>query len=112
MTMLFGAVGQTLAHGIMNNVKLKVWYNAGLATALLGHVPLCIAYGYVIERDGLASGWDWAIGFAYAVFAYVAVFRMLIMKSLEDKNSPVSIRRGRTASLRQALRSMRESAWM
>lgn len=91
--MLFGAVGQMLAHGVVNNLKLRQaglrWgYNSGLLTALLGHVPLCIAYGYQAERLGLATGWDWLIGFVYAVFAYVVVFRAVIMKNLENPHSP------------------------
>lgn len=91
--MLFGAIGQMLSHGFINNVKLKkaglrYGYNSGLATALFGHVPLCIAYGIYIEQQGLATGLDWVIGFLYAVFAYVVVFRIIIMKSLEDPNSP------------------------
>jgi len=41
MPMLFGAIGQTLAHGVINNVKLKAaklryGYNSGLAAAALG----------------------------------------------------------------------------
>ena len=92
MPMLFGAVGQMFAHGILNNVMLKraglrYGYNSGLATALFGHVPLCIAYGYYVEAHGLATAWDWVIGFAYAVFAYVVAFRMVIMKVFEDVNT-------------------------
>ncbi|MGE6786701.1 HXXEE domain-containing protein [Ensifer adhaerens] len=91
--MLFGAVGQMLAHGVINNLKLKAaglryGYNSGLVTAALGHVPLCIGFGYYLTTHNLATGWDWAIGFAYAVFAYVVVFRMVIMKSQEDPQSP------------------------
>lgn len=91
--MLFGAIGQMFSHGGMNNVYLKkaglrYGYNSGLATALFGHVPLCIAYGYYIETAGLATAWDWVLGFLYAVFAYVVVFRMVIMRVFEDKNSP------------------------
>lgn len=90
--MLFGAIGQVLAHGVLNNVVLKragrrYGYNSGLATAVLGHLPLCVLYGIYIEQQGLATPWDWIIGFLYAVFAYVVVFRLGIMKALEDRNS-------------------------
>lgn len=91
--MLFGAVGQMLAHGFINNIKLKqaglkYGYNSGLITALFGHVPLCIFYGIYIEDAGMATGWDWGLGFLGSVLAYVVVFRMIIMKSLENKDSP------------------------
>ena len=91
--MLFGAVGQMFAHGILNNVLLKRaglrWgYNSGLATTLFGHIPLAIAYGYHVEAMGLASVWDWVVGAVGMVLAYALVFRTLIMKSLEDENSP------------------------
>ena len=91
--MLFGAVGQMFAHGILNNILLKRaglrWgYNSGLATALFGHVPLAIAYGYYVESMGLATLMDWVIGVVGMVLAYGLVFRMMIMKNLEDENSP------------------------
>lgn len=93
MPMLFGGVGQLLAHGVLNTVMLKraglrYRFNSGLVTTLLGHVPLAIAYGYAVETMGLATAWDWVIGFAYAVFAYAVVFRLIIMKSLENADSP------------------------
>lgn len=92
MPMLFGAIGQGLAHGVLNNVVLKRaglrWgYNSGLATTILGHWPLAIAYGSVVSSQSLASGWDWLIGIAYAVFAYVVIFRSAIMGSLANRNS-------------------------
>lgn len=93
MPMLFGFGIQMLGHGFINNKLLKkaglrYGYNAGLATALFGHVPLCIAYGIYVERMGLATGWDWVFGIAYTIFGYAIIFRKLIMKPLEDKNSP------------------------
>jgi hypothetical protein len=90
MPMLFGAIGQMFAHGILNNVMLAkaglCWgYNSGLATALFGHVPLAIAFYRAADN---ATPSDWALGFAYAVFAYLVVFRTIIMGGLEDKKSP------------------------
>ncbi|WP_026784900.1 HXXEE domain-containing protein [Pleomorphomonas koreensis] len=92
LPMLFGAM-QMFAHGILNNVLLKRaglrWgYNSGLVTAFFGHLPLAIAYGYYVETMGLASAWDWVIGAIGVVVAYGLVFRMLIMKNLEDEHSP------------------------
>lgn len=67
--MLFGAIGQVFTHGILNNVGLK---QAGLR------------YGY---NSDLATTWDWVIGFTYAAFAYIVVFRMGIMKMFENVNA-------------------------
>jgi len=93
MPMLFGAVGQLFSHAILNNVHLKraglrCGYNSGLATALFGHLPLCIVYGYYVEAQGLTTAWDWIIGVVYAAFAYVVVFRKCIMMGLANVNSP------------------------
>ncbi len=92
MPMLFGMLGQMLAHGVLNNVALKraglrYGYNSGLATALLGHTPLAIAYIVHISGNGLAAWWDWAIAIGYAVFAYIVVFRIAIMGSLAKVDS-------------------------
>lgn len=84
MPMLFGMFGQLLSHAFLNNLALKraglrYGYNSGLATALLGHTPLAVAYIVHIGSNGLAAWWDWAIAIAYAVFAYVVVFRIGII---------------------------------
>ncbi len=91
--MLFGAISQGLAHGVLNNVLLKragfrYGFNSGLITTVPGHIPLTIAYGYIVETMRLATAWHWVVGFLGAVFAYAVVFRMLIIKSLEDASSP------------------------
>jgi hypothetical protein len=54
---------QVIAHGILTNVKLKAPYNPGMGTALLGFLPLGVYYVYLIK--GVATTWDWGIGFAY-----------------------------------------------
>lgn len=73
---------------LLKKAGLRYVYNSGLATALFGHVPLCIGYGYYIETAGLTTAWDWVFGALYAVFAYAVFFRLIIMKVFEDKNSP------------------------
>jgi Protein of unknown function with HXXEE motif len=88
MPVLFGAVFQVAAHGIFTNLKLRRLYNAGLATALLGHVPVGVCYIYYVQHNGLASRWDWLIAVLYVAFAYAIVFRMIIMNRLADENSP------------------------
>lgn len=90
MPMLFGGVAQLLMHGIVNNRLLGRghWYNSGLASTALGHVPLFAAYAYIVQTNGLATGWDWGIAAVYAVLAYVVVLRIAIMKLMGDEHSP------------------------
>lgn len=88
MPMLFGGVAQLVLHGIVNNRLLGTWYNSGLASTVLGHLPLFIAYVYVVHTNGLVTIWDWGIAVVYAVAAYFIVMRKFMMDMLKDKNSP------------------------
>jgi len=58
-----------------------------LATTAFGHIPIALLYISYVQRHGLATGWDYVVGFAYAVIAYALFFRRL-MFALADKNSP------------------------
>ncbi len=86
--MLFGGVAQVIVHGIVNNKILKTWYNSGLATSVLGHLPLLILYIQHIENQNLATIWDYVIGMILMIVWYVIVIRILIPKLWESKNSP------------------------
>ena len=59
--------GQLFAHGVQCNIKLKTWYNPGLATGIIGHVPLGIWYLVEVYRNDLISGWDWVGAIAYVL---------------------------------------------
>jgi Protein of unknown function with HXXEE motif len=52
---LFGLVGQVIFHGIVTNLKLKSWYNPGLAALMLGHVSLGIWYLADVTGHGLVQ---------------------------------------------------------
>ena len=85
---IFGGVMQLLVHGIYNNIVLKRFYNAGLASVVLGHLPIAIVYIYYITVHNLASGWDWFFGIVFIFFWYIVVIRIVIPKMFEDPNSP------------------------
>lgn len=85
---LFGGLAQLLVHGIVNNRMLKTYYNGGLATAVLGHLPIAILYIRYISANDLATVWDYVIGVVLMVAYYVVVVRTLIPKVFEDINSP------------------------
>lgn len=58
--MLFG-MAQFLVHGIMTNVRMRGFYNPGLASVVFLHIPIGIAYIWYVSAHGLATGTDWAI---------------------------------------------------
>jgi len=87
MPILFGAIGQSLSHLVVNNIAMRTWYNGGLASTVFGHIPIAFLYIGYVQRHGLATAWDYVIGMAYAVIAYALFFRRL-MFALADKNSP------------------------
>jgi hypothetical protein len=84
---LFGFF-QVLLHGVAGNVKLKSLYNRGLATAVLGHLPLGIWYLVEVYDQNLIDGWDWAIGVAYFVGFVAIILGALTYVVLADRNSP------------------------
>jgi hypothetical protein len=87
MPILFGAVGQSISHLIVNNIAMRTWYNGGLATTVFGHIPIVVLYVTYVQQRGLATVWDYVIAVIYAVAAYALFFRRLIF-ALGDKNSP------------------------
>lgn len=84
---LFG-IGQLLFHGIVTNVKLKTFYNPGLAAVVLGHVPLGIWYLVEIYSRGTVSLWDW-VWAAVLMGCFVGIGMVAIgFNLLADKESP------------------------
>jgi hypothetical protein len=79
-TVLFGAVGQLVAHGILTPIKLKTLYNPGLAAVLLGHVPLGIWYVVVVYQQHLIQWWDWLAAIAYLAFFMGVLFQRIGFK--------------------------------
>ena len=83
---LFGFL-QFMMHGVGGNVMLKKRYNPGLAAVVLGHIPIGIWYIHYITANGLATGFDWLIGFLYTMAFFVLVVGVLTYKVLADRNS-------------------------
>jgi Protein of unknown function with HXXEE motif len=87
--MLFGLIGQVIVHAVTINMKLKTWYNPGLAAVLLGHVPLGILYFMEVFGHGPARWWDVVFGFLYlGFFAGVIMQRIALGGPLANPNSP------------------------
>jgi hypothetical protein len=84
---LIGAVVQLVGHAIVINWRLRSFYNPGLVTTILGHVPVGVAYIYHISVNDSATRWDWSLAIAYAVSFMLLNFGVLEIRILGDKNS-------------------------
>lgn len=84
-TMLFNLF-QVLGHGIQMNIKLKTWYNPGLATSLFLFLPISIYYFYYILNHCSVSGKDWLYGVLVMVLILIATV-ITPVQSLKNKES-------------------------
>jgi len=79
--------GQFIVHGVIINWKFKSLYNPGVATVLLGFLPLGIWYLVEIYSKGGVTLWDWTLGVVY-IGCFIAVVMLGIgLGILADKNS-------------------------
>lgn len=60
-TMLFNLF-QLLGHAFQMNIKMKTWYNPGLATVIFLFVPVSVYYFYYICVNDMVKGSDWLYG--------------------------------------------------
>lgn len=75
---LLGMIIQLLAHGIMVNIRLKSFYNPGLAAVVFLHVPLGVYYIWYVTTNHLASAGDFVIGAIGAILASLLLFGLPI----------------------------------
>jgi hypothetical protein len=84
---LFGIL-QFIVHGVVTNRKLRTFYNPGLLTVILGHVPFGAYYIYYIRAEGLATITDWVFGLVY-LMAFTGLFmRKMTYTWLAKNDSP------------------------
>jgi hypothetical protein len=76
--MLLGMTIQLLAHGIMVNIRLKSFYNPGLAAVVFLHVPIGIYYIWYVTTNHLASTGDFIIGPLATIAASLLLFGLPI----------------------------------
>jgi hypothetical protein len=105
---LFGMVGQLVIHGVITNIKLKTFYNPGLAAVIFGHVPLGIWYlvaAYDVGPVGLSN---WIFGILYllgflVIFMIILGYRVMLTKDARWAFAPEEVDRfNRLARLRHA----------
>ncbi len=82
---LFGML-QILIHGILINVKMKSWYNPGLAAVVFLHWPIGIYYIRYIYVNGLIQPWHWLAGIGVTVLAAMLIIN-LPLQLLKNKKS-------------------------
>jgi len=85
---LFGLVGQVIFHGIITNLKLKTWYNPGLAAVMLGHVPLGIWYLAEVTGHGWVQWRDWLFALIYLAAFTGVVMQLIGFRLLASPMSP------------------------
>ena len=85
---LIGSIVQFISHAIYTNIKLKSFYNPGVAATVFGHIPIGVIYIYYILANNLVDLWGWLLAVVWmAVFVFLD-FYIIEQKLLGDKNSP------------------------
>jgi len=85
---LVGSIIQFISHGIYTNIKLKYFYNPGLAATVFGHIPIAVFYINYIVANNLVNQWDWIWAVVYMFAFLVLDFYLIEQKLLSNKNSP------------------------
>ncbi|MCM1049717.1 MAG: HXXEE domain-containing protein [Clostridiales bacterium] len=83
---VFGLM-QVLAHGIITNVRMKSPYNPGMASSVLGHLPIGVLWIGYVTVNHLATGKDWAIGLCYLIVGFGIAYAVLVYKLMADKHT-------------------------
>jgi hypothetical protein len=84
---LFGMIGQLVIHGVITNIKLRTFYNPGLAAVVFAHVPLGIWYLIEAYNMGVVEWTDWIFGILY-LLGFLVIFMMIIGYRLMLTKSP------------------------
>lgn len=84
---LFGFM-QLYVHGVTENRKLGTYYNGGLASVILGHVPLGIWYLLTAYHTGMLTIINILLAVIYIIFVAKVLMQWLGFKVLGNQNSP------------------------
>jgi hypothetical protein len=82
---LFG-MAQISVHGILINVKMKSWYNPGLAAVVFLHWPIGIYYIWYVYANGLIQPWHWIVGVGLTVLVAILIVNLPV-QLLKDKDT-------------------------
>ena len=87
-TIIVGAILQVIGHAIVVNYAIRSFYSPGVATAVLGWLPLGVVYVYYIHEKGLATGWEWLGAIAYMIVALTLIFYVIEQLIFGGDNPP------------------------
>ena len=109
---LVGVVIQTAGHCFYVNYRIRSLYSPGVATTILGFIPVGAIYIYYIEANGLATGWDWVAALAYLSVAVILIFYVIEQRLLGGDNprypfADDELRRGDVVRRFEAVQRMR-----
>ncbi len=79
-------LGQFIVHGIVNNIKMRSFYNPGLFSVVFMHVPIGIYYINYIYSDNLVTSNTWLFGLLYLAL-FMFAFGLSLYKLLANKNT-------------------------
>ena len=85
---LIGAVLQVIGHAIYVNIRIRSLWSPGVATAVLGWLPLGVIYIHHIQTNNLASASDWLLGVLWLVVSGYLIFYLVEQKLLGDAPYP------------------------
>ncbi|ANZ64973.1 hypothetical protein AYR62_13405 [Secundilactobacillus paracollinoides] len=100
--MLF-SLFQILGHLVEMNIKLKIWYNPGLATTMVLFLPIGWRYIAVIVANDLLSGWGWLFGGLMLIICILVTIVMPV-QVLKNKKTPYVISDWQIARFHQIVR--------
>jgi len=84
---MFGFL-EVVMHTTAMNALLRSWYNPGVATSILGFLPLSIAYlVHVHATGGSFTWWEWVLSLAWPLANYFIVFNWLLVGRLSNRNT-------------------------
>ena len=87
---IFFSLFQILGHCLEMNLKLKTWYNPGMATTLLLFLPLGWHYLAYVTIHQLLSASGWLMAFITLV-ACIMLTIILPVQGLKNRNTPYPI---------------------
>lgn len=83
---MLGMIGQSIAHIIVENIRLKTVYNPGVATVVFLHIPIGIYYVWYVTTNHLAGTGDFVFGFLGMIGAILVLF-VLPIALMRDRTS-------------------------
>lgn len=99
---------QVLAHGILTPIRIKRFYNPGLATTLILFCPIGIYYIWYVSTNKLAGTGDFVFGVIATLGATIALFGLPIVL-LRNKNSKYPFSEAEMGGFAQWAHRTRES---